>query len=66
MFVPFWPHIVPWALEHWQRPDPPPPAWYYYQDWVYAHLDYEIVGYTAKRRPKISPFWQAILDSSKK
>ena len=56
VFVPFSPHIVQWALQHWQRPDPQLHPWYHYQDWVYTQLGYELVGYVAKRPPKISPF----------
>ena len=62
----FRPHIVQWALEHFQRPDPPTNDWFFYQDWVYTQLGYDLVGYTAKRPPNISDFRQSILDASKK
>jgi hypothetical protein len=66
MFVPFSPHIVQWALENFQRPDPPTNDWFFYQDWVYTQLGYTLDGYIARRPPKISDFWQSILDGAKK
>lgn len=66
VFVPFSPQIVQWALEKGQRPVPQGSPWYFFEDWVYEQLGYTFEGYIAKRPPKVSAFWQAMLDSSKK
>jgi hypothetical protein len=56
LFVPFSPHIVGYALEHWQRPQPPINGSHYYNDSVYRQLGYTISGYIARRPPRLMPW----------
>jgi hypothetical protein len=56
VFTSFSPHIVQWALEKWERPNPRLHEWYYFKDPVYKRLGYTLNGYTAARPPQPNPF----------